>query len=729
MSADSAPERLSRLSAVVCTRGRPDLAARAVASLTEQRVSEVLVVDNAPDDDDASRLLRESFAGVRYVVEPIPGLDFARNRALSEATGDVVAFLDDDAVAAPGWADALAAVFESDARVGACTARVEALSVETPAQRIFEANGGYGRGLERIRLPRDASRPLHGRRAPLIAWAVSVGSGCSFALRRDLALDVGGFDVALDLGEALPGGGDHDMLWRVLQSGHDVVYEPEAVAYHEHRKEEAAVYAQLAGHQRGLVAFLAKTALTVRGRERASVLAFLIWRLLKPGVRLARRVAHRDPLPAAALWRMWGSALIGPAAYVRARRTASRRAAAVRGSLPAPEAGRFGPPERSRGAATWSGARRPSRPEAEWPRSSSSAPAEGSDLRGRDVPPPVSVVVCTKDRPEQLDECLAVLTRVAYPEYEVLVVDNGSRDERGRAIAERHGARALREARPGLNSARNRGVAEARHEVLAFIDDDVRVEPGWLRALGRAFVDPTVDAVTGLVLPLELETRAQRLFEAYGAGMSKGSVAKVFHRADLEVRELIAVQHVGVGANMAAKRSALIEVGGFDTTLGLGTPSDGAGDLDMFHRLLAAGKTIRYEPGAVVRHRHRKDMGELEAQIRANGRSFGVYLLKLLEKGTVPRHAVVLYALSSWAPWLLGRLSLGLLGRHRLPAGLLWAEVRGALSSPAAFRSTRATNAKERSPSVSSSRSAAPQSRCPGSTSIDPSGSRPNASK
>lgn len=318
---------------------------------------------------------------------------------------------------------------------------------------------------------------------------------------------------------------------------------------------------------------------------------------------------------------------------------------------------------------------------------------------GSDPSPPVTVVVCTKDRPERLDECLATLARVEYGEYEMVVVDNGSRDDRPSAIAERHGARIVREDRAGLNNARNRGVAESRHEVVAFVDDDVKVEAGWLAALGRAFVDQAVDAVTGLVLPLELETRSQRLFEAYGSGMSKGAEARVFRRADLEVSELIAVQHVGVGANMAARKSVLIEVGGFDGALGLGTAAGGAGDLDMFHRLLASGRTIRYEPGAVVRHLHRRHMVELEAQIRANGRSFGVYLLKLLEERTVPRHAVVSYAFTTWAPWLLGRLALGLVGRHRLPASLLWAEVRGALSSPAAFRSTK--RSPGRPPSVS----------------------------
>jgi GT2 family glycosyltransferase len=302
-----------------------------VESLVAQSAHEVLVVDNAPEDDATRRAVRARFPGVGYVVERCRGLDFARNRALREATGEVVAFLDDDAVAARGWADALAAVFASDTRVGACTARVEALSVETPAQRLFEANGGFARGHERIHLPADANRRLHGRRAPLIAWTVSIGSGCSFALRRELVLDLGGFDIALDLGAPLPGGGDHDMLWRVLQAGYDVVYEPAALAHHEHRREMSALYAQLAGHQRGLVAFLAKTAASVRGQERASVFSFLLWRMIKPAVRLAQRAAGRDPLPAAALWKMWANAIMGPAAYLTARRTARRRAAEVGG--------------------------------------------------------------------------------------------------------------------------------------------------------------------------------------------------------------------------------------------------------------------------------------------------------------------------------------------------------------------------------------------------------------
>jgi hypothetical protein len=110
------------------------------------------------------------------------------------------------------------------------------------------------------------------------------------------------------------------MLWRVLQANHEVVYEPDALAQHEHRRDQRGVFSQLAGHQRGLLAFLTKAAASARGRQRMEVLTFLAWRLLKPGVRLARRAAGRDPLPARALLLMWAGALMGGPAYFSLRR-------------------------------------------------------------------------------------------------------------------------------------------------------------------------------------------------------------------------------------------------------------------------------------------------------------------------------------------------------------------------------------------------------------------------
>lgn len=305
------------LSAAICTRKRPLKLRRALQSLVAQSPppGEIIVVENAAENEAIEDLVREEFPSVRYTHEPRSGLDCARNRALREAVHEVVAFLDDDAVAEADWVHAIDRVFREGPRVGACTGRVEALSLAHEAQRLFEDNGGYARGLQRIRLPADARRALHGLPAPLIAWAVSVGSGCSMALRRDVGLALGGFDELLDRGSVLHGGGDHDMLWRVLQAGFEVVYEPGALARHEHRSDRKAVLEQIAAHQRALIAFLVKSLRRAPLAQRLSLGGFLCWRLLKPGVRLARRALGRDPLPAAALMRMWRYCWGGLRAY------------------------------------------------------------------------------------------------------------------------------------------------------------------------------------------------------------------------------------------------------------------------------------------------------------------------------------------------------------------------------------------------------------------------------
>lgn len=316
-----------QLTVAVCTRDRPEQLARLLASIAAQTCApaEVLVVDNAPADDRTQSLVARGFASFRYLRETAPGLDFARNRAVREASGAIVAFIDDDAVADPGWVEETLRVFGESPRIAACMGKVDALSLEHEGARLFEANGGFARGAQRIHLPPGAGPRPQGWPRPLIAWCLTVGSGVSMALRRDVVIALGGFDEALDMGAALPGGGDLDILWRVLEAGHEIVYEPRVAARHEHRRERAAAEWQILEHNRALVATLTKQLAASGWRWKAQILAFLAWRLVKPFKRMLDAVLGRDPLPLPLLWRLARHTWHGLVAYPAARRLAAER--------------------------------------------------------------------------------------------------------------------------------------------------------------------------------------------------------------------------------------------------------------------------------------------------------------------------------------------------------------------------------------------------------------------
>ncbi|MGH7230430.1 MAG: glycosyltransferase family 2 protein, partial [Nitrospiraceae bacterium] len=217
----------------------------------------------------------------------------------------------------------------------------------------------------------------------------------------------------------------------------------------------------------------------------------------------------------------------------------------------------------------------------------------------------ISVVVCTRDRSDLLAGCLQSLLALDYPNYEIIVIDNApSSDETARLVAA-YPVRYVREDRPGLDWARNRGIAEASHEIIAFTDDDARADPRWLQALANAFANPEIKAVTGLVAPAELETPAQHLFEFTYGGMGKGMQRRIVRTQSVSTQDLFWAHVLGVGANMAFRRDIFADIGAFDVALDVGTPSGSGGDLEMFHRLVAKGHTLVYEPAALVWHVHR----------------------------------------------------------------------------------------------------------------------------
>lgn len=248
---------LPAITAAICTRGRPHLlepCLRSILALGAGQGIEIVVVDNDPPDLLTAQLVA-GLDGVRYVLEPRAGLDIARNRALREAAGTFVAFLDDDVVVDREWLRGLREALAENPDAGVITGLVLPQELSTPAQIVFELRGGFRRGFRKLRYEGDhqPGNPLY----PL--GAGMFGAGANMALRREEALRIGGFDEALDTGPPLPGGGDLDIFSRMIRAGAPLVYEPRMLVFHRHRPEMEALRRQYFSWGTGLMAFVSKT--------------------------------------------------------------------------------------------------------------------------------------------------------------------------------------------------------------------------------------------------------------------------------------------------------------------------------------------------------------------------------------------------------------------------------------------------------------------------------------
>ena len=274
----------------------------------------------------------------------------------------------------------------------------------------------------------------------------------------------------------------------------------------------------------------------------------------------------------------------------------------------------------------------------------------------------VSVVICTRDRPNELSVCLSSLPRQSYPPREIIVVDNASRDQRTRDVALAAGVTYVREDRPGLDIARNTGALRATSDVVAYTDDDVLLHPHWLERLVSAFDAPEIGAVTGLVLPAELATEEQRHFETYW-GFGKGYRQQDFDstRFNSHRGRAFPAWDIGAGASMAFRREVFKNIGLFDERLDVGQAGC-SGDSEYWYRLLARGYICRYSPASVAFHFHRKTADGLASQIYHYMRGHAAALLVQYERTGIAANRFQAYY---YTPrWYLYRLLRRMLGRN-----------------------------------------------------------------
>jgi GT2 family glycosyltransferase len=210
--------------------------------------------------------------------------------------------------------------------------------------------------------------------------------------------------------------------------------------------------------------------------------------------------------------------------------------------------------------------------------------------------PRVSVVIVSWCRPDHVRSCLEHLAKVTPPPHEVVVVDASPDDRTAAVVRDFPGVRHV--AFPGgaghMTTSRNVGLLRVSGDILAFIDDDVNVRPGWLRGLLESFADPSIRAVAGRTcngLPDEEFNGA----DAIGRLLPRGELTANFAA---DPGAVVEVDH-GIGANMSFRREVLAQLGGFrDDFAGTALRED----TDVFLRLRALGYRAVFSPQAVVDH-------------------------------------------------------------------------------------------------------------------------------
>ena len=527
--AERAAERLT-CSAVVCTHRRPEMLAGLLGALKllDPAPDQIVVVDNDPGDADVRKLAED--AGALYIREDRRGLDHARAAGLAAATSELVAFIDDDCMPPARWLRDLPELFD-DPRVGAVTGPAFAFNLDTDAKLAFEDSGGFSRGFH---------RRVHEWTELTPPAATRAGAGANMVFRRSLVASLGElFPPELDAGTPTESGGDLYALYKVLATGHRVVYDPGTYVFHRHRPDHAALVRAIHGYGVGLSAALTK--LLVEERELAAPAVW--WWLVSQYLRARLRVqgVQRE---IASLYLRGG--LRGPRVWLRTR------GCGVSG---------VGCRVSGVGCGVWGVNSRSPHPRPHTP------------------DPEICVIVTTCNRPAALQRCLSALAVQTVP-FDLIVVNDG----RG-PIAPVEGAHLIHTGGIGTGAARNAGAASATAPLLLFLDDDLVPAPDLVERHAAAHWHRE-RVVVGHCTP---RPRSRNL-----TSMGASAWWEDHYRA---TRTAVVPTFVDVlSGNMSVPRATFERLGGFDPALGRRE------DWEWGIRVLEAGVEVHYEPRAESAH-------------------------------------------------------------------------------------------------------------------------------
>ncbi|RPJ62121.1 MAG: glycosyltransferase [Acidobacteria bacterium] len=227
--------------------------------------------------------------------------------------------------------------------------------------------------------------------------------------------------------------------------------------------------------------------------------------------------------------------------------------------------------------------------------------------------PRISVVVCSHNGSRTIRECCDGLRRLEYDNYEVIVVDDGSKDGTA-AIAGEYPFRVIRTKNQGLSAARNVGLHSANGEIVAYLDDDACPDPHWLSYLAIAFATSKHDGIGGPNI------------SPAGDGWIADCVSKAPGNPVHVLLSDEEAEHIP-GCNMAFRKATLEAIGGFDPQFRIA-----GDDVDLCWRLREHGCTLGFSPGAVVWHHRRGSIKAFWKQQVNYGRAEALLEIKWPEK-------------------------------------------------------------------------------------------------